>query len=250
MNSKQYSLQNILFIDIETVGVVPDFESLKAPLKLEWKRKFRRLSNDPSDPVAAENAYSEKAGIYAEFAKVVCISLGLAIPIGTEIIEIRLKSFYQDEEAHLLSAFKGFLEEHFNDPKQSAFCGHNIREFDIPFLCRRMIINGLSLPTVLDLGEKRPWQITHLIDTLSLWKFGDYKHYISLNLLATILDINSSKDGISGKDVHKVYWEENDLSAIVKYCEKDIICLIKCYTKLIGRPATEYLMEIEYSEEE
>jgi len=210
-------LENILFLDIETVPEVETFSELSEEkqelyaIKTQYQRK---------DEVAVEEFY-ERAGIWAEFGKIVCISVGFFVEIDGER-NFRVKSFSGDE-MQLLEAFKKLLENHYNKSNQ-LLCAHNGKEFDFPYIARRMIINKITLPEKLNLFGKKPWEVAHL-DTLELWKFGDYKHYTSLKLLANILGIPSPKQDIDGSDVARVYYKENDLEKIVKYCERDTIAV-------------------------
>jgi uncharacterized protein YprB with RNaseH-like and TPR domain len=114
-------------------------------------------------------------------------------------------------------------------------CAHNGKEFDYPYLIRRILINGLEVPSILNLSGKKPWEVNH-IDTMELWKFGDYKHYTSLELLATVFGISSPKDDINGSDVGRVYWQENDLQRIVKYCQKDVVTIVNLLLRFKGKP--------------
>ncbi len=228
MRLQKIDLEKILFLDIETVPEVYNFNELdqdKADLYLH-KNKFIQ----ERDGLSNEEVY-ERAGVYAEFGKIVCISCGLVQEKSTGR-EIRLKSFYGDDEAQLLKDFKNMLDTHYFSP-QHILCGHNAKEFDFPFIARRMLINGVGLPDALDIAGKKPWEINHL-DTMELWKFGDYKHYTSLSLLCNIFGVPTPKDDISGADVGRVYWEENDLERIVAYCHKDVVALIQVFLKLRG----------------
>ena len=210
-------LENILFLDIETVPEVSSFAELlteKQELfaaKTEYQRK---------DEITAEDFY-ERAGIWAEFGKIICISVGYFVDLDKNR-SFRVKSF-SGEEKLILNDFKNLLENHFNKPNH-LLCGHNSKEFDFPYIARRMIINGISLPDKLNLFGKKPWEVSHL-DTMDLWKFGDYKHYTSLNLLTHILGIPSPKEDIDGSQVASVYYKENNLDKIVKYCERDTIAV-------------------------
>jgi predicted PolB exonuclease-like 3'-5' exonuclease len=210
-------LKNILFLDIETVPEVQSFSELSIEkqelyaIKTQYQRK---------DEVSAEDFY-ERAGIWAEFGKIVCISVGYFINQDSTR-SFRVKSL-SGKEKELLENFKRLLDEHFNKPNQ-LLCAHNGKEFDFPYIARRMIINRIELPAKLNLFGKKPWEIAHL-DTLELWKFGDYKHYTSLKLLTNILGIPSPKEDIDGSDVARVYYEENNLEKIVKYCERDTIAV-------------------------
>jgi uncharacterized protein YprB with RNaseH-like and TPR domain len=218
----QTEINNVLFLDIETAPLVYDYRQLNEPFKKLWDLKWQYHKD--STP---EQQYA-KAGIYAEFAKVVCICVGYF-----NGKEFRLKSFYGDDEKILLDDFKSTLEKHFSG---YALCAHNGKEFDFPFICRRMLINGIGLPDILQIQGKKPWEITHL-DTLELWKFGDYKNYTSLQLLAAIFDIPTPKDDIDGSQVAKVYYEEKDLERIKTYCSKDVVTVARLLQKMRGEKA-------------
>ncbi len=211
------NIENILFLDIETVPEVATFSELSEEkqelygLKTQYQRK---------DDVTAEEFY-ERAGIWAEFGKIICISVGFFVSVDDKR-NFRVKSFSGDE-VQILEDFKKLLENHFNKSNQ-LLCAHNGKEFDFPYIARRMIINKITLPEKLNLFGKKPWEVAHL-DTLELWKFGDYKHYTSLKLLANILGIPSPKQDIDGSDVARVYYEEKNLEKIVKYCERDTIAV-------------------------
>ncbi|HBS13135.1 MAG TPA: 3'-5' exonuclease [Flavobacteriaceae bacterium] len=210
-------LENILFLDIETVPEVATYAELSAEkqelygLKTQYQRK---------DGISAEDFY-ERAGIWAEFGKIICISVGYFVGLESKRA-FRVTSFSGDE-VELLNEFKELLEDHFYRSNQ-LLCAHNGKEFDFPYIARRMIIQRITLPEKLNLFGKKPWEVAHL-DTLELWKFGDYKHYTSLKLLANILGIPSPKQDIDGSQVAKVYYEENDLKRIVEYCERDTIAV-------------------------
>jgi len=226
--NKQLQFEKILFLDIETVPQAYQFEQLddKSRALFEAKNRFQ-ISPEKS----IEQIFDERGGILAEFGKVVCISVGM-LHEGSQGKSIRLKSFYHDDEETLLKQFKRLLEDHYNTPYH-VLCGHNSKEFDIPYICRRMLINGLALPNILQISGKKPWEINH-IDTMELWKFGDYKSYTSLSLLCHVMGIPTPKDDISGADVARVYYEENDLQRIMVYCEKDVVALIQLYLRLQG----------------
>lgn len=229
------NLHRILFFDIETASATPDYLGMDSELQALWDHKsayWLKSVDDPADPAVFADLYSKKAGIYAEFGRVVCISMGFLILDKGEIKELRLNSFSGSDESVILKEFSQLLEKYFGDPASSFLCGHNIREFDVPYLSRRMIINGLRLPRMLDIAGKKPWETTHLIDTMELWKFGDYKNYTSLKLLAHVLGIPSPKDDIDGSMVSKVYWEENDLERIKNYCEKDVKTTVQVFLRL------------------
>jgi 3'-5' exonuclease len=221
------SIENVLFLDIETVSAVPSFEQLPDRFKTLWEKKAELLKRN--DPDATADQLYRSAGIYSEFGKIVCISCGFA-----NGIEFRLKSFYGDDEKILLAEFAELLNKHFNSPRH-LLCAHNGKEFDFPYIARRMLINHLVLPDILDLAGKKPWEVRH-IDTMELWKFGDYKHYTSLDLLAAVFDIPTPKDDIDGSMVGQVYWEEKDMDRIVKYCQKDVVTVAQLLRSYMGMP--------------
>ena len=220
------NLENILFLDIETVPESSSFEKLSEEKRLLWehKSKYQR-----KEEFTAEEFYS-RAGIWAEFGKIVCISVGYFVEKGTDK-SFRVTSFYGDEVT-LLKDFKTLLQNHFNQARH-LLCGHNGKEFDFPYIARRMLINGIKLPYKLDLFGKKPWEIPHL-DTMELWKFGDYKHFTSLKLMANVLGIPSPKDDMDGSMVREVYYEENDLDRIVVYCELDVVTTAQVFLRLRG----------------
>lgn len=225
----------LLFIDIETAPEQPSFQLLSEAKQLLWAQKHSYLN---AGDETAEDGYLKRAGVYAEFAKVICIVIGyIHADSITGSHTLRLKTFAQNDEAALLLEFARLVEKRFNDPDRIHFCGHNIREFDIPFLCRRMLINNINLPAILDRSGKRPWQMDD-VDTLQLWKFGDYKHYTSLKLLTEILGVPTSKDGIEGKDVCAVYWQENGLDRIARYCRKDVVAVVRLLLRFKGASFT------------
>ena len=211
-------LSNILFLDIETVPQEESWDNLSEELQqlFEAKTKYQR-----KEEFTAEEFY-ERAGIWAEFGKIVCISVGYFIPVD-EKKQLRITSFFGDDEHQLLTNFKVLLDKHFAK-KTNILCAHNGKEFDFPFIARRMIVHQIELPKKLNLFGKKPWEVPHL-DTLELWKFGDYKHYTSLKLLTSILGIPSPKDDIDGSEVANVYYKEKDLQRIVDYCEKDTVAV-------------------------
>lgn len=222
-------LHTILFLDIETVSQYPVFEELTEEWKELWRRKSESLIRDKQ--VATPEDIYNRAAIYAEFGKIICISCGIISGSG-EGKKISLKSFYGDDEKALLSEFCELLRKWATD-SYKYLCAHNGKEFDFPYLCRRMIINGLAIPSVLNLSGKKPWDIPH-IDTLELWKFGDFKSFISLNLLARVLGIPTPKDDIDGSQVGDVYWSQHDLPRIVNYCQKDVITVAQVYLRMNG----------------
>ncbi|WBX76741.1 3'-5' exonuclease [Tenacibaculum ovolyticum] len=226
------NIQNILFLDIETVPEVELFSDLSEEkqelyaLKTEYQRK---------DETTAE-AFYHRAGIWAEFGKIICISVGYFIDIKGEK-QLRITSFFGDDEASILTDFKKLLDTHFNQNKH-LLCAHNGKEFDFPYIARRMIINRINLPKKLDLFGKKPWEVPHL-DTLELWKFGDYKHYTSLRLLTSILNIPSPKQDIDGSEVANVYYKEKNLPRIVEYCERDTVAVAQLVLRFLNKPILE-----------
>jgi uncharacterized protein YprB with RNaseH-like and TPR domain len=218
------NIEHILFLDIETVPESEHYNALDDEKKELWdqKSKYQR-----KDEFTAEEFY-ERAGIWAEFGKIICISVGY-FNIKGETRTFRTTSFH-GEESKLLKEFKNLMITHFSSSKH-LLCGHNAKEFDFPYIARRMIIHGIELPYKLNLFGKKPWEIPHL-DTMELWKFGDYKHFTSLKLLANILGIPSPKDDIDGSQVRQVYYEEKNLDRIITYCEKDVITTAQVFLRL------------------
>ena len=235
-----YDQHNILFLDIETVPGARDFEDLSEGIQELWAVKCRNILRKGPDELEYDEiaaTFAERAGIFAEFGKIVCITTGFLMrPQDGGKMMLRLKSFTNNMESSLLQDFGDVLEKHFNNPEKFAFCGHNIKEFDIPYICRRMLLNQLPLPRMLDISGKKPWETKHMIDTLELWKFGDIKNYTSLNLLTHIFDIPSPKDDMDGSDVAGVYWEEQDLDRIAHYCEKDVLATVQLYLRFKRMP--------------
>ena len=221
-----------MFLDIETVPQEENWSAVSENTKtlFEQKTAYQR-----KEEITAENFY-ERAGIWAEFGKIICISVGY-FTIQKDEKQFRLKSFFGDDEKELLLEFKELLDAHFNR-KEHVLCAHNGKEFDFPYIARRMIINSVELPKKLNLFGKKPWEIPHL-DTMELWKFGDYKHYSSLKLLTSILGIPSPKDDIDGSEVAAVYYKEKNLERIVTYCEKDTVAV----AQLLLRFNNEELLE-------
>jgi hypothetical protein len=214
-------IEKILFIDIETVPVTYKYSDLHPASRELWDRKWQFAKE-----LSPEKHY-EKAGIYAEFAKVVCIGLGFYN--GNKF---RIKSLASEDEEEILKQFSELLGQHFNS-KKHLLCAHNGKEFDFPFLCRRLLINNMPLPTVLQIQGKKPWEVAH-IDTLDLWKFGDVKNFSSLNLLAHVLGVPSPKDDMDGSQVSKTFYEDKNLKKIETYCKKDVITLARVYNRFAG----------------
>ncbi len=237
----EIDLHDILFLDIETVPQQKAFSDLDEKPKELWEKKsafFRSAEESASDVYG-------RAGIYAEFGKIICISVGILT--GTEEKQgLRIKSYFNDDEKSLLVDFLGMMEKYSGD-RRIYLCAHNGKEFDFPYLARRILINRLKLPEALDIAGKKPWDVRHL-DTLELWKFGDYKHYTSLDLLSSIFEIPSPKTDIDGSKVAGIYWKENDLPRIVEYCQNDVVAvaqLVMRYTnkELIAPKKIEIVKE-------
>ena len=235
--TENIALEKILFLDIETVSSVPDWNTLDDLGKELWEKKSRFWLKDKSDPTSHDHAetYKSKAAIYAEFGKIIVISAGF-ISRSSGGLQIRIKSFNGETEKQLLEEFGKMLDRHYQIPGVYGICGHNIKEFDIPFICRRMMIQGIKLPKMLQVSGKKPWETKYLIDTMELWKFGDFKNFTSLNLLAYSLGIPSPKDDIDGSKVGKVYYTDNDLDRIQAYCEKDVLTVAQVYLKMNFMP--------------
>jgi uncharacterized protein YprB with RNaseH-like and TPR domain len=228
---QKLNLENLLFLDIETVPETAQHSELPEDKQLLWEQKSKYQRKED---YSAE-AFYDRAGIWAEFGKIVCISVGYFTIVNSER-RFRVTSFY-GEERTLLLEFKTLIETHFSKTKH-LLCAHNGKEFDFPYIARRMIIHNITLPVKLNLFGKKPWEVPHL-DTLELWKFGDYKHYTSLKLLTSVLGIPSPKDDIDGSEIFRVYYEENDIERIVTYCQKDTIAVAQIILRLRGEALLE-----------
>jgi 3'-5' exonuclease len=220
---------NILFLDIETVPQYSNYSELADEWKALWNIKAGYLIRN-KETETPESIYP-RAGIYAEFGKIICISCGFVTETGKEK-KITLKSFYGDNEKILLAEFCEMMNK-WVGKEQRSLCAHNGKEFDFPYLCRRLIVNELAIPSILNISGKKPWEVNHL-DTLELWKFGDFKSYTSLNLLAHVLGIATPKNDIDGSMVWTVYWNDKDLKRIVTYCQKDVITVAQVFLKMNG----------------
>ena len=221
-------LPNILFLDIETVPQSEFFTDLPEEAQQLFADKTQYQRKDDLTP---EEFYN-RAGIWAEFGKIICISVGY-FTIKNAERQFRTKSII-GEEKQLLEEFNDLVKTHFSNPA-FVFCGHNIKEFDIPYMCRRMLINGINIPEKLQLFGRKPWEIPHL-DTLELWKFGDYKHYTSLKLLTHVLNIPSPKEDIDGSEVRNVYYNEKNIERIAKYCERDVVAVAQIFLRMRNEP--------------
>lgn len=235
------TLNNILFLDIETVPQYDCYDKLPAEWKPLWGLKAAYLIRNKEEETV-ESIYN-RAGIYSEFGKIVCITCGI-IHGYNPAKKLVLKSFYGDDEKELLLQFTDMLKRWATDANK-CLCAHNGKEFDFPFLCRRMIIHNIPLPAILNTRGKKPWEITHL-DTMDLWRFGDFKTFTSLNLLACTLGIPTPKDDIDGSMVWEVYWKEKNIERIVHYCQKDVLTVAQVYLRMNGEDLiTEENVEIK-----
>ncbi len=225
----QLKIENILFIDLETIPQFSNYNELDERWKALWDKKAKYLTKNQETPKELYN----RAGIYAEFGKIICISAGFLSRNGNGW-SFRVKSFYGHDEKILLTEFSDLLNNRYSDTGK-CLCAHNGKEFDFPYLGRRILINELSLPYILDLAGKKPWEVSH-IDTMDLWKFGDFKSFTSLDLLAAVFNIPSPKDNMDGSQVFGVYYNETDgLERIKTYCEKDIATLARILLKFAGK---------------
>lgn len=227
---KNIPSQKVLFLDIETVPEVSNWQELPEEWQILWAKKIEKQLSENETP---EDFYGKRAGILAEFGKIICISCGIILDENT----LRLKSFYGDNESEILNEFNKMLSDKYFS-SNLILCAHNGKEFDFPFMARRMVINEIELPAALNLQGKKPWEIPHL-DTMELWKFGDYKHYTSLNLLAAVLGIPTPKDDIDGSQVASVYYDDHDLERIKTYCEKDVLTVAQIFRKFRGESLLE-----------
>jgi len=225
-------VEDIMFLDIETVPESSSYENLSPAIQNLWDKKSKQFRTTEQ---TAQDVY-ERAGIYSEFGKIICISVGLIREKNPFIF--RLKSFYGKDEKLLLSEFSGMLTKFTKTNKEAVLCAHNGKEFDFPYIARRMIINGLIIPEILDNAGKKPWEIK-LLDTMDLWKFGDYKNYTSLDLLTSILGIPTPKDDIDGSMVAGVFYNDDDINRIVYYCEKDVLAIARVLLRFMNRPGIE-----------
>lgn len=230
------NLEDLLIIDIETVSVSRNYEALTPIWQQCWDRKVSRFIDSQSTP---SSLYRTRAAVMSEFAKIICISCGLVEK--NRYRSIHLKSFCGEDEKVLLSEFLNFILHIENQKKRICYAGHNIKEFDVPFICRRLIVNRLMIPASLDFQEMKPWE-TNLADTFHYWRFGDYKHFTSLELLTLLLDIPSPKDDMDGSMIHDLYWaNSNDertqhLNRICRYCENDVIAVANLILRFKGLP--------------
>ena len=231
-------LDKLLFLDIETVSNAPTWHDLDETGKSLWKKKVKVILRSKDEELSEEqvaDTYLQRAAIYAEFGKIVVISAGF-LSRQSDGFHLRIKSYTGETEKELLQDFSTLLDQHYNMPGVHGLCGHNIREFDVPYLCRRLLINGLPLPDIINLSGKKPWETNHLVDTLQLWKFGDFKNYTSLDVLTYTLGIPSPKDDIDGSQVGGIYHIEKDVDRIATYCEKDVVAVTQLLLRLNNLP--------------
>jgi 3'-5' exonuclease len=226
------SLFNLLLIDIETVPCYHSFELLPDNIKVLWADK---ISKTVPETLSFEDSYLLRAGIMAEFGKVVCISAGYFYEDANKNVCFKVKSFCCDDEQEILHNFLQITNSFYKINNRFQFAGHNVKEFDIPYICRRLLINNIPLPPYLQLHGAKPWEI-EMVDTLQWWKFGDYKNYISLNLLANILNVPTSKGDMDGSKVRDVFYDEKDLDRISTYCEKDVIVVANVILRFRNMP--------------
>ncbi|MBN1926904.1 MAG: 3'-5' exonuclease [Prolixibacteraceae bacterium] len=227
----QINIETVLFIDIETAPMTSSFDEMPEKFKQLWEKKSSYFREEAQ---TAKDVF-ERAGIYAEFGKIICISAG-TIYKKNGGYRCRVKSYAGHDEKKLLDDFVKMLDN-YSRTGNVKLCAHNGQEFDYPYISRRCLINEVKIPKVLDIAGAKPWEIKdNLLDTLQLWKFGDYKHFTSLDLLCTVFEIPTPKDDIDGSMVAKVYWEENDLERIVRYCEKDVFALAQLFLRYQGKP--------------
>ncbi len=236
---EQIDITRILFLDIETVSSQPTYRQLSEQFQQLWAYKapgaLKRYGEELTEEELAAS-YTDKAAIFAEFGKIVCISVGAVYRDKDKQLKLRLKSFADRDEARLLREFSEMLDQYYGDPAKYFICGHNIKEFDVPYMCRRIVAHQQKLPALLDISGKKPWETKHLVDTMELWKFGDRKAYVSLKLLAAVLGFPSPKDDIDGSDVGRVFWEEDDVERIAAYCEKDVLATAQLFLRYQRKP--------------
>ena len=225
-------IQDVMFLDIETVPDSVSFELLKPGMQNLWEKKSKQFR---SPDQTAQDVY-ERAGIYSEFGKIICISVGLIKEKSP--YHFRLKSFFGKDEKALLTEFAEMLTKFSRTNTESVLCAHNGKEFDFPYIARRMVINKIQIPEILNNAGKKPWEIK-LLDTMDLWKFGDYKNYTSLDLLTTVLGIPTPKDDIDGSEVAGVFYKEDDINRIVRYCEKDVLAIARILLRFMNLPGIE-----------
>ncbi len=236
-------ISTVLFLDIETVSNKKSYTELSEDMQHLWELKTKgitKVSEEELTEAFVEQTYAEKAAIFAEYGKIVCISVGYVTKDPeTGELKARLKSFADHDEKVVLKDFSELLNKKYYNPDRCFLSGHNIKEFDVPYICRRLLINQMTFPKVLDIQGKKPWETKHFLDTLELWKFGDIKNYTSLKTLAGVFGFPSPKDDIDGSQVGGVYWNDDDLNRISVYCEKDVLAVIQLILKMKLLPILE-----------
>ncbi len=223
LNSK---LENILFLDIETVPQVSNYFDFSERMQELWEKKSKYFLKEGEK--AEDKKIFQRSGIFAEFGKIICISVGIIFEKNGERF-FRKKSFFDNDEKKLLIDFNKMLKKTQNI---KMLCGHNIKEFDVPYIARRSLINGLKLPYLIDISGKKPWELKHILDTMEMWKFGDYKNFTSLDLLTEVFNIPTPKNDMDGSKVADAYWKENNLQKIVNYCQKDVFATTQLFLRL------------------
>jgi len=218
-------MEHILFLDIETASIEESYSQLDVRMQQLWDKKAEKLKH--TEDQTPSQLY-KNAGIYAEFGKIICISAAYM-----KNNKLRIKSFYDTEEKTLLQNFADLLQTYFSK-KNNQLCAHNGKEFDFPYLCRRMLINGIRIPDILNVAGRRPWE-TKFLDTMEMWKFGDYKNYTSLDLLSAVFGISSPKEDIDGSMIHEIYWQLKDLQRIKNYCERDVLTVAQLFLRYQGK---------------
>ena len=228
MELTRQQLENIMFVDIETVSVVEEYAQLPERFQKLWDKKAGILNRRKDTDLPPEEWFPDQAGISAEFGKVVCISAGF-IKYEDDRPTFRAKSYFGDDELQLLKDFGDALNKFMARPGRQ-LCAHNGKDFDFPFLGRRYLINGLPLPGAIgDIQNKKPWEI-RVLDTMHLWKFGEFKSFASLDLLTACLGVPSPKD---------VYYKEKDVARIARYCEKDVLATAQVMLRFAREPIIE-----------
>ncbi len=226
-------LSNILFLDIECVPQHSSFYDLDDQMQKLWEKKASYMMWRAEEWTTVADLYDNRSGIYAEFGKIIVISVWAIIQNEEWNRVFSVRSFSGDDEAAIISWLFEYLNGHFNKTYHRLW-GHNIKEFDIPYICRRAIVNNIPLANIVDVSWKKPWEVNHL-DTLEYWKFGDRKNFTSLDLLCRINGIDTPKDDISWEQVARVYRDEKDIARIQTYCEKDVVATAKLFLKFVGK---------------
>ncbi len=236
-------IRRAIYLDIETTGQFREYLDLPLDLRQCWA-EFH-LSRKRLNEFDLEASYRKFSGIYAEFGKVVMVSIGALEWKGKTVKGYKLKSFSGTCESEILKELSAFLKRYGTSRRDDLIIGHNIREFDIPFLIRRLLINKLPIPRIFQIATKKPWELHHFLDTMNLWKFGDYKNYTSLKTLSNLFVISHKQDDIDGSQIHDIYWGEHDISKIQSYCERDVLRTIQLFLNLL--PSLGYQAKVECS---